>query len=344
MPAADDRNRAFPSERTRTVDPTTEFEVIRLTSPSHSSLLPSYYSPAVSRHGNFLLYSSNLTGSWQVCRLDWKTGESRLLTTAQELDTSSPWLMPDERGFCCFDGPELRQITFASLRSRLPYRVPDGWRRGRGFAVSGDGLHAFLVERRQDSARLRMAPLLKGEPSTVVEAEAELSDPLPRPKRAGILYRQGDSLWLTTYDGQTRRLKTAPGRIGPAMWSADGATVLYLHYPEDPKALHTIREHTPDFHTDRPVAPTSQFVHFGRNADASVFVGASGSKASPYVLIVLRVTRRELTLCEHRASDPMSVSPIFSPDSQMVFFQSDRDGLPAIYGIAVDRLVEKTES
>jgi oligogalacturonide lyase len=223
--------------------------------------------------------------------------------------------------------------------------VPEGWKRGGGLSVSGDGLHAFLVEARDASSRLRLVPLLKGEPSTVVETQANLSDPLPRPKRAGILYRQEDSLWLVNYDGQqNRRLKTAPGRIGPAVWSADGVNVLYLHYPQEPKALNAIREHTPDTNDDRLVAPTSQFVHFGRNADSSVFVGASGSKASPYVLILLRVARRELTLCEHGASDPMRVSPVFSPDSQKVLFQSDRDGKPAIYAMAVDRLVEKTVS
>jgi oligogalacturonide lyase len=37
------------------------------------------------------------------------------------------------------------------------------------------------------------------------------------------------------------------------------------------------------------------------------------------------------------------VSPIFSPNSQNVFFMSDQHGKPAIYRIAVDRLVEQTE-
>jgi len=345
LPGADERGRVFPSERSRFQDPTTEFEVLRLTSPAHSSLLPTYYSPVFSRNGDFLIYSSDRTGSWQVWRMSWKNGESRLLTGARELDPASPVLLGDARAFCCFDGPILEATLISGSRSREAYRVPEGWKRGGGLSVSGDGLHALLVEARDASSRLRLVPLLKGEPSTVVEAQASLSDPLPRPKRAGILYRQEDSLWLVNYDGQqNRRLRTAPGRIGPAVWSADGVNVLYLHYPEEPKALNAIREHTPDTNDDRLVAPTSQFVHFGRNADSSVFVGASGSKASPYVLILLRVTRRELTLCEHRASDPMRVSPIFSPDSQKVLFQSDRDGKPAIYAMAVDRLVEKTES
>ena len=35
---------------------------------------------------------------------------------------------------------------------------------------------------------------------------------------------------------------------------------------------------------------------------------------------------------------------MFSPDSQRIYFQSDRDGKPAIYGMHVDKLVEKTDT
>lgn len=83
---------------------------------------------------------------------------------------------------------------------------------------------------------------------------------------------------------------------------------------------------------------------FGRNADASVFVGASQSKAGPYVLLLLRISRREMALCEHRCSNPAAVHPIFSPSSQRIYFQSDRNGKMAIYTMAVERLVEKTDT
>jgi hypothetical protein len=35
---------------------------------------------------------------------------------------------------------------------------------------------------------------------------------------------------------------------------------------------------------------------------------------------------------------------MFSPNSQRIFFQSDRDGKMAIYAMAVERLVEATEA
>jgi oligogalacturonide lyase len=36
------------------------------------------------------------------------------------------------------------------------------------------------------------------------------------------------------------------------------------------------------------------------------------------------------------------VCPVFSPDSQNVYFRSDRHGKPAIYGMHLDKLIEKT--
>ena len=38
------------------------------------------------------------------------------------------------------------------------------------------------------------------------------------------------------------------------------------------------------------------------------------------------------------------MAPIFSPDSQRVYFQSDRHGKPAIYDMHIEKLVEKTET
>ena len=40
---------------------------------------------------------------------------------------------------------------------------------------------------------------------------------------------------------------------------------------------------------------------------------------------------------------PAMVSPVFAPNSQSVFFVSDRHGKPAIYGVHVEKFVEETE-
>ena len=55
-----------------------------------------------------------------------------------------------------------------------------------------------------------MVSLAQGAARTVVEAPFAMADPLPRPLRAQILYRQGDeALWMVNLDGQqNRKLKT----------------------------------------------------------------------------------------------------------------------------------------
>jgi oligogalacturonide lyase len=330
----------------RYADPATELDVIRLTDPAYGSWLPEYYGRAISRHSDVLLFSSDRGGSLQAYQMDLHTGESRQLTSAAALDRETLALLPGDRAFCYFDGPALHLANLATLRSREIYHVPDGMAHCPGVGLSGDGAFAVIVESHATTSRLRHISFQHGAARTILEAPSLISDPQPRPRRAQILYRQADqALWLVNSDGaQNRKLPLAAGRIGPARWSPDGRTVLYLLFPEDPTQLHAIRECIPDSNADKLVARTSQFASFGCNSDTSVFVGASQNRAAPYILILLRVTRRELTLCEHRASDPAIVAPLFSPDSQQVLFQSDRDGKSALYRIRVDRLVEKTES
>lgn len=342
---AADKGQAYPSEAKRYADEATENYVVRLTDPAHQSWLPSYYSRVISRKNDFLLYSSDRSGLVQACRLDLKNGQSRVLTTVPDLMAGSLTLTADERDFAYLAGSLFYLGRINGGHEREVYRAEEGFHFGSGFSLSEDGLVAVLVEDKPGLSRLRLITMRTGAATTVVESPVPISDPQPRPKRAGILYRRNDELWLVNYDGaQNRKLRAAPGGLATALWSADGRSIDYLNIPDDVKKLHNIREFTPDANEDQFVANTTQFVTFNRNGDTSVFVGASGSKASPYLLLLVRSVKRELTLCEHRASDPRQVTAFFSPNSQRVIFQSDRDGKMAIYSIAVDRLVADTET
>ncbi len=336
---------AFGSDFERFPDPATELDVTRLTSTSFSTHLPAYYQRAISRKGQFLVCWSDRTGSPQAFRLNLKSGEWQQLTDAASLDGASLTLMPDERSFCYFDGPVLKRCDFSHFREREIYHVPEGWQRCRGASVTEDGLYAVFAECRNDNSRIQLVSMAKGAATTVAETPWPITDPVSRPRRTQVLYRQQSSaLWLVNFDGrENRKLKTTAGPVGPARWAADGRTVLYLHFPEDKTQLNTLREHTPDANQDVLIAKTSQFVQFDANRDTSVFVGASRNKASPHILLLLRTPPRELTLCEHAASDPAAVAPVFSADSQVIYFQTDREGKPAIYRIHVERFVEKTD-
>jgi oligogalacturonide lyase len=371
------KGRNFPAANFKYADPSTEFPVVRLTDPAHSSILPAAYNRPISKH-NFMLYASNITGRYEAFRMDLKNGQSRQLTDAENLDPHSLALLADNHGFCYIDGDRLMESNVSSMHAREIYRLPSGFESG-GLSVAEDGLFAVVIERPIEKPiekpidkntgkyRLQLVNIAKGGAVTLAESDDEIVDPIPRPRRASILYRRvseprqngalvseprpsgsassSSSAWLANYDASKNyRLRLADGDTGPAEWSPDGRAVLYLNYPAERSKLHNLREFTPDTNEDKMLAPTTQFVGFGANADASVFVGASGSKASPHVLLLVRAVQRELTLAEHRASDPKMVAPVFSPNSQRVFFSSDQHGKPAIYTMSVERLVEATDA
>jgi oligogalacturonide lyase len=338
------KGRVLPSAFKKYADAATENPILRLTDPAHNSILPASYAHSISRHG-FLVCAADISGRYEAYRIDLKSGQQKQLTDAAGLDPRSLTLSADDRSIVYLDGASLMMLNLSSLRAREVYKVPAGFEHGRGIGLSEDGLYAALAETKDSRHRLQLVNMAKGAAETLAEGDEEIGELIPRPKRASVLYRRGGGFWLANYDGkQNYRLRMAEGTPGPALWSPEGRSVYYLHYPDDPHKLHALREFVPDSNEDSAVSDTSQFVGIGRNADASVFVGASGSKASPYVLLLVRAVKRELTLCEHRASDPTQVSPVFAPNSQHVYFSSDRQGKWAIYSIAVEKLVEETET
>jgi oligogalacturonide lyase len=320
-------------------DPATEWQVLRLTDPAFASGMTAPHLRQFTRHSDSLLYSSARAGSQQTFLLDLKAGGSEQLTDAAALDGATLALSPDEREFFYFDGPVLYQSSLTAIHPRPVHRVPDGATR-TGFTLATDG-SAFFVERLAGKSRIiRIARQLS---RRILEIDTDIEDLIARPRHLQLLYRTAGALWIVNQDGSGRKpLKTEPGQTGEALWTPSGRTLTYLHIPDDPKALVTLREHSPDDSTDALLAKTSQFISASPNADASVFAGASRSAGSAYVLILLRTARRELTLCEHHASDPRMVNPVFSPDSKSVLFVSDRHGKPAIYLVSVVKFVEET--
>ncbi|MGH9629750.1 MAG: oligogalacturonate lyase family protein [Bryobacteraceae bacterium] len=334
------------SELKRFRDPATEFDLIRLTDPSSASYLPPVHLRSATRRSNALIFSSERAGSLQVFRMDLKTGETRQLTEARNLDHRSVSLTPDERSICFIDGRTLMRIRAEGGKLKEIYSVPEGWDLAWSFGLAGNGQHSVLVEKRGDTSRIRLIRNSRGSAGTVVETNGIVETALPRPRKEDIVYRKDAGLWLVNYNGRRNHLlKLASGRIGPFHWSADGKAILYLLYPDDPRKLNELREHVPESSEDKLIASTSQFVNFAPNGDSSVFVGVSRNKASPYILLLLRVPGRELTLCEHRAAHPEDVVVLFSPNSQRLYFHTDRaNGAMAIYSMEVERFVEETDT
>jgi oligogalacturonide lyase len=341
--AASPRLPSFESDWRRYADPLTEFEVYRLTQPEYTSELPAYYNRGIARNSAWMIFTCDRTGSPQIFRMDLGNGETHQLTDVTDLVPSSVTMTPDNRTVCYCSGRTLCLLNLATLRVREFYEFPESWEFASG--PNTDGVRIAWVERSASGSRLRLSSLGAGGGRTLMEAREALSNPILRPARQQVLYRSGETqVGLTNLDGsRNRALKLAEGGVGAPNWSPDGSLLLYLNFPVDKTRLNSIHEFNPETGEDKAVAKTSQFVAFGFNRNTSVFAGASRNAGSPALLLLLRNTQREMTICEHKASHPEQVTPVFAPDSQRVYFQSDRHGKPAIYCMHIERLVEKIE-
>lgn len=318
----------------RFADPATDTPVVRLTNPATTSLLPAPTNRFISVKRRFLIFSSDRKGKSAPFHLDLRTGALTMLAATADLDTRS--LCLDERGKAVYllDGGTLKEILLANKRVEpLAENVS---------AFSADSSAGFVVVREG-----RLEQLDSGH---AVLAENVSSWCLIRPGGKGCLFARDSKsdereFWYVSLPGSGGAKPTllATGRITNPVWSQDGRSLLLLRDVQAGNTLLSeIHEIFPETGEERRVARTTQFAAFAPNPDDSVFIGASRSKAQPTVVLLIRSVQRELTLCEHRASHPAAVSPVFSPDSRRVYFQSDHQGKSALYSVNVELLVEPT--
>lgn len=328
------------------LDPATEFEVVLLTDPRFESAYPGPPAIAVDRRSRMLLYASQRTGQWQPWVMDLSTGLSQPLGLRPGFVRETLSLSASGREALFADGETLLSVQLSNLRARPLIQLTAGAEWAGPVAPAPDGTGLIYVEKQGARWRVLRLPLPKGAPAEIASSEEPALGAAPNPRRSMALWRTpGGTLEVAAFDGSLRRrIETPPGRVLEAHWSPDGQAMIYLHEPADGNAKTVIREQTLDSREDRLVAPTSQFGRFVRNANGSVFLGASRSVASPLVLVLLRINRREFPLCEHRASEVSLVAPVFTPDSQKILFVSDRLGKSAIFMMSVEKLVEKTDT
>jgi oligogalacturonide lyase len=149
---------------------------------------------------------------------------------------------------------------------------------------------------------------------------------------------------VVNFDGRgSQRLAIAEGEAGDAHWSADGQLVHYLFTPKDRPRTVYLREYNLETNQDKSIGLTTQFLSFTRNGDSTVFAGISRSVAAPYVLLLIRAASREMTVAEHKASNASKAAVLFSTNSQRLYYHTDREGKFAIYMIALERFIEKTD-
>jgi oligogalacturonide lyase len=323
-------------EFVRFADPTTETPVVRLTSPAYNNLLPAPTNRFLLLKPRLLFCSSDrASGRMAPFEIDLRTGAIRQVAETGALDVTS--LTVDAQGHYLYflDGGALSAVSIVGKKEirRAEVLAKDITAFGPGAGRS----EFFAIA----NGQLRY---LHRDDSTVL-ADAATGPCLARPGGTGCLfYRSGSELWYAPAASTTGKpVMIAQGKVSSPCWSADGSSVLFLRdVPTNQVFVSEIHEVKPEEGKERCIAKTSQFTTLMPNGNGSVFVGASGSKAQPNVILLLRSTQRELTLCEHRATHPSDVRPTFSPDSRRVYFQSDREGKSAIYSVNVEQLVEPT--
>jgi oligogalacturonide lyase len=217
---------------------------------------------------------------------------------------------------------------------------------------------------RRPLCRIRAVEIAKENSWIVTEEKAWIGRPQFRPRRDQLLYcRIGpweqltSRLWLVNLDGKQKqnvRRRQGEEELGPEYWTADGRLIGYAHYQSQNGRKATVRTINPDTREERVLTPCTQFWHLRGNSNNSAIAGECRSKAGPNIYVVFPELQREMTICEHASSgkayvlaedeDPLAAQPrpAFSPDSQWIYFASDRHGAPAVYRAGVADMVEKT--
>lgn len=325
--------RPLPSvgEFVRFYDPATENPVVRLTNPNTSNVLPAPANHFVSVKERFLVFSSDRTGKFAPFKVDLRTGALRQIADASNLSPLSVCLAPHERSLYFLDGGQLKEADLARAKAETIAENVSS------FSPAPLGAGVFVV-------RENKLEHVNGKNVTTL-AEGVDDGCLSRPGNSpGCLFAKrpaGDTREFWVVSLTTRPVLLASGRISNPFWSPEGQSIVFLRdVPGNNTLLSEIHEVPAQGGAENLITATSQFASFSPNGDGSVFVGASRSKAQPDVMLLLRSGRSELTLCEHRASQPANVCPVFSPDARRVYFQSDHEGKPAIYSVNVELLVE----
>lgn len=213
---------------------------------------------------------------------------------------------------------------------------------------------------------IRRGPPGRGSSRVAAEEGRWLSAPRFRPWRSQLLYmREGPwrrvrrRFHLVGLDGTGKAgLRPARGRerLTRAYWQADGSRLRYVRFPDGDRWKASICSVVPETGQEAEEASCSAFSWFRENADGTAIAGASRRPSGPNVYVLFPRMRREITLCEHLSSlagypvagtdrlDPLAAvpDPVFSGDSAWLYFVSDRDGMPALYGMPVDDLVGST--
>jgi oligogalacturonide lyase len=324
-------------EFTRETDPATENTIVRLTVPSSASFLPYARNRFVSARERILVFASDRGGHFAPFALDLRNGSIKQIAETAKLDPRSITFDRQEKSILFLDESS---VVEAGLSHSSPRTVAEGV---TSFSSAADGSLYLIAS----------GKLVRKEGNDARTLADDASEAWPQPNSGGCVFSrvitgaggpEERELYYAGADGSKPQL-LASGAVREPFWDADGQSILFLRdaITENGAVVSEIHGCRVKSGGEYLVSTTSQFASFAPNSDASVFVGASRSRAQPTVILMLRSPHREMTLCEHRSTHPGEVSPVFSPDNRRIYFESDHEGKSAVYSVNVELLVEASE-
>ncbi len=339
---------------------------------------PHYHHRFLSPGNRSLILGGEADGTRQIHYYDLRRNRLTQLTGGDGTFPHSATMDEEEKEFFYLQGDSLNRKSFSGRGQRQVFRCPGGWRFTGHMSISEGSRTAAVVEIREDDyrenpveqvaarpqCRIRIVDLASGKDRVAVNQKAWLTHPQFRPGRRALLYAQessgdgGTEIYWSSLDGKgAKPLRAAGGgHVERAYWTLGGGEARFVHFPDETLRGATIRSVVPETGEERTVARCSAFGWLQENADGSAYVGASKRPSGPNIYILFPGLDREITICEHGASGkPYPIAgtealdyscafpeTAFSRDSQWVYFVSDREGMPAVYRMKVEDLVEST--
>lgn len=353
-------------------------KVTRLTNTGTLHHHPYFYYKMLTNDDRYLIHAGLYNGKRQLYRMDMENGESMQLTDHDEIEDFGCSLTSDDRYLFYSRAQKVVRLDLESGEEDVIYETPPGWFSNGNPGISTDDRHLVIVEMNDDGRihdqsgwstfekQWALKPLCR---IVVIDAERRsgkviyedrcwLGHPQFRPgdNHTLLFCHEGPShcidarLWLIDGDGSNVRCARpqVPGEhVTHEYWLHDGSKFCFVHRePGGGKA--TIRLIDPATLDEEVLMECSHYCHFMSNRNHTFIAGDGQPVDQSYIYLVDVHRRREQIICEHNTSwtaygnnQDSHPHPAFSSDGSFLVFTSDREGLPGIYKVMIDDLIEE---
>ncbi len=360
---ASEVGRRFPSERKTFVDSLTGITVTALTTDPASDMKTYQTHPQWTHDGQYIVFRSNRTGSYQYFAYSEATGELIQLTqapvgpvflsrkeatmyTLQGKRNESPSLVATNIGALLGDSAT-GKVKKPSAYNKVIATFPKNTNQSGGFSLDANETHAYVgirttPNKTDTTYALQSVDLKTGAISTVIDLPFRIGHVQANPFKSGeILYCHetgGDApqrMWLVNADGSNNHplYQEAPTEwITHEVWVTEDYVFFNIsggQKPTDPRRLKPHGIASINVRTNEVMfhdqIPVASYWHCAATPDRRRAIGDS-HKGDIYLIDLVNGGRKLLTAGHHPRGGPAHPHQNFSPDGQRVLFGSDYFG------------------